>query len=308
MCILNTPVAKIGLISALFVARDNGTTHDTECAGFGVHSAGLGTLMKRFTFGLICAIALVGTPKQVSATTLATIDFLGFGKAQGLSATPSTLPIRVTLTDAAVAGTPLVGFNGRSVTAGELNWNFNPDPPYGYTDTFYAYCAELTEPVLAQQNVELLSTDLLIPTNPPGSGDAFSGKKAAWLFNTYAPGIHAAVNDLDSRENAAALQVAIWEAIYDTTNDIADGFFRLNSAPGAVAAKAVTYLTALYGQTTYSEGTWFKTANGQDLIAGHNAVPEPGTLLLFGLGLAGLAQLRARQRTARQASSNTLLS
>lgn len=129
-----------------------------------------------------------------------------------------------------------------------MNWQFNgpgdvppgPGTPYGYDSTFYAYCAELTEAVQANQTIEILSTDLLIPTSPVGSGNAFSGKKAAWLFNTYAPGINGAVNDLDSRQNAAALQVAIWEAIYDTSNNLSDGFFRLNSV-GNIATKAMDY-------------------------------------------------------------------
>ena len=267
--------------------------------------------MKRLAIGLACVVVLLGAPKQASATSL--IHFLGFGKASGLSATPPSAPVLVTLTDAAIGGIPLVGFNQRAVTAGELNWEFVGGTPAGYNSNFYAYCAELTEAVQANQTIEILSTDLLIPTNPAGSGDAFSGKKAAWLFNTYAPGINGAVSDLDSRQNAAALQVAIWEAIYDTTDNLADGFFRLNSA-GNIATKAMGYLTSLYSATNYDEGSWFKANGvgaGQDLILGpSNAppIPEPGTLLLFGLGLAGLAHMRTRQRTARQATSKTQVS
>jgi hypothetical protein len=61
--------------------------------------------------------------------------------------------------------------------------------------------------LLDPQQVTVDSTNSL--TTPAADGAA----KAAWLFNTFAAGIHAGGTGIQ----AAALQVAIWEAIYDGT-------------------------------------------------------------------------------------------
>lgn len=70
--------------------------------------------MKRLAIGLACAIVLLGAPKRASATSL--IHFLGFGKAIGNSATPPSANVLVTLTDAAIGGISLAGFNQRPVS------------------------------------------------------------------------------------------------------------------------------------------------------------------------------------------------
>ena len=86
---------------------------------------------------------------------------------------------------------------------------------------------------------------------------------------------------------AAGLQVAIWEALYDSSSfSLTGGNFRLNNN-SLVGAQATTYLTSLYSSDyATASATWLDTASGQDQIT--HAAPEPATLLLMGVGLVSL--------------------
>lgn len=181
-----------------------------------------------------------------------------------------------------------------TVYAGELDWQWVGAPPPGYAPgAFYTYCIDANNYVTTNQTVTPTSIDLL---SNPGVTDA--GKKAAWLFNTYASNIHSSGTGTD----AAALQVAIWAALYNPTNSLTSGPFKLFST-GDVATEAQTYLNALYsGPSGYNVSTalWLDApaGAGQDQIL--SAIPEPASLFLFGSGLAALAA-RARRRRIREA-------
>ena len=86
------------------------------------------------------------------------------------------------------------------------------------------------------------------------------GGKAAWLFNTYAPSIHQSGNGTD----AAALQVAIWEAISDNVPNLSLGGFTLIGSP-AIASEAQTLLNALFSGPG---GYYTSTAPRPDAPAG----------------------------------------
>jgi hypothetical protein len=180
----------------------------------------------------------------------------------------------------------------RGVIAGEFKWNLDPETPAGYDDTFYAYSVDARNSLVNGATVAIRSTDLLTVAGVPDAGG-----KAAWLFNTYAPRIRAAVNDRDSRDQAAALQVAIWEAMLDSPNDLSTGTLKMASN-GDIKEKAKNYLLALYnpdGSYQTSDATWLDLSSSQVQLT-LPGVPEPATLLMLGTGVGLAIAIRRRRR------------
>jgi hypothetical protein len=102
---------------------------------------------------------------------------------------------------------------------------------------------------------------------------------AAWLLNQF--GASANTND-----KAAGLQAAIWEVIYGAGFDL--------TGPAAVEGFQTTYLAALPANVTLPPGyIVLYNEDSQDLLI--TRVPEPMTMILFGLGLIGLAGLRRKE-------------
>jgi hypothetical protein len=210
---------------------------------------------------IIRSVALVGIVCAWSSRASAsTINFLGEGKV-------------------GVVEIHSPGLGNQWVYAGELDWAFNGDP-------FYSYCVDVNNWGLWTQIVDVKSSAEL--TEP---GVINAGGEAAWLVNTYAPGIH--VNG--SGDDAAALQVAIWTVLFAPGLNPA-GEFSLIAASDAIRDRAHDYLMALYaGGPHSSTATWFDAAPG----AGQDQMipvptPEPTSLLLLTTGLAWTATRRRR--------------
>jgi hypothetical protein len=173
---------------------------------------------------------------------------------------------------------------------GELLWNWVGSPAPGFSgDSIYTYCVDATSYLQNSQNVTALSTNSLIS----GSGGADAGGRVAYLVDKYAADVHNNGSDVD----AAALQIAIWEALYDSTEDLAGGAFKLVTT-GAIYDKTKFYLDDLYSGGTYHTGTatWLDTRYGQDQVV-LTPTPEPASLTLFGSALAYVAT-RQRKRKA----------
>jgi hypothetical protein len=196
----------------------------------------------------------------------------------------------------------LASANGTTYSAGwagELNWLWGADgsaatidaAPDGFAQAFYSYCADITEFLGDPQLVTVVTSAGFYQSED--SVETRGGAKAAWLFNKYAYDIR---NELvgDVNDRAAALQIAIWEAMYDTAAGLTSGSFRLTTT-GDVAAYAAGYLEALYSHSsewTSSSALVLSTRQGQDQITN---VPEPAMSMLFGIGLALIAIAGARR-------------
>ena len=175
-----------------------------------------------------------------------------------------------------LAGDPLG--NPFSDFVGELTWNWIGAPPAGYSSSFFSYCVDATQYLTDPQTVAVSSTSALTGASQSSGfvvagGGADAGGRIAWLYNQYSAEAHSDMTGID----AAALQIAIWETLYDATPNVDGGTFTLvnNLAYGgysAIKAKASSDLASLYskpvagGGTTYytSQATFLDTASGQD--------------------------------------------
>jgi len=178
----------------------------------------------------------------------------------------------------------VAGPNGGSpydVWAGELKWDWVGATPAGLSNPVYTYCVDIVTDLTSPQDVSITSTSNLTSSVATLAPEAAA--KAAWLVNSFADTVRSTADGWYANVLGAALQVAIWEALYDSTNDLAGGAFQLVTT-GTIATQAQAYLTALYASDyTGSTAVLLDTRDGQDQIT---KVPEPGTLLLLGTGIA----------------------
>jgi hypothetical protein len=191
-----------------------------------------------------------------------------------------------------IGGTNVNNYHG-SVQAGALSWTWIGTPPAGFAQSFYSYCVDLAHVVTNPQEVTVRSSEGF--TN----GVANGGTKAAWLFNQYAAGIHQMADLTTAALYSAGLQIAIWEAMYDTTLNLSSGGFTASTSNTAVMNAATNYLTELYKSNMVAVATILDStrSTGQDQIVAQ--VSEPSTLMLMGLAFFGFALLARRPVVAR---------
>jgi hypothetical protein len=179
----------------------------------------------------------------------------------------------------------------------------------GASDDFIGWCVDASRSRVPVQDMVIRPlSELPDNGNPSSSVQPNAGARIAWLINAYSNDDWLLANNLaDANNRAAALQLAIWEVLYEPfgSYNIANGNFVMlySSIYPALVSYTNQYFTNL--GTNTSEAFWYDNINlqqstGQDFAVDPPTVPDSGsTIVLLGSSLLALARA-ARHRRPRQ--------
>jgi len=151
--------------------------------------------------------------------------------------------------------------------------------------TFDTYCVDLAQKVKANTN---FTFEVLSMTDAGYSVD--QQNLLTQLWSSFKPGA-------DTKAESAALQLAIWEVIYDTNLNTTTGPFKVNSSSTLRNAAQSLVNSASNSSTLPSnlQLVVLRSNTAQDQITAIPVVPSPGAAVLAGTGLL-LAAPRRKNR------------
>jgi len=216
----------------------------------------LGTVRALVTAGLVSAAAM-----SAQAATL-TLNSWTYGSGQNVSVGSPTYN--------GVAG----AFTGTLTGAGAQDAN-----------PFVTYCVQLTEYFYFGNTY----SDYAIQGGASYFGSATVADRLGRLMTVVGGVTPAGFTSALS----GSLQLAIWNIIYDTDTSLEGGSFR-NNANTALNAQANAWLSQVATTTSQYSVSVLARGGSQDFLM-IQKVPEPATLALVALGLAGAGLARRRR-------------
>ena len=188
------------------------------------------------------------------------------------------------------------------------SWNgyvgaFVANEPSNPGDTWYSFCTDLTaslkigtsnyDEIRVTSEAPVASEGWLTPWNEGGM------QAAAAIYKAHASGMPPTESLADRKAYGAALQLAIWEALYDTDPDnvynAASGRFRASIASGSTVE--THFNTFMNTPVDDFDGVFWLKPDPRASVQGNLrlvSVPEPAMLLssLLALGLAWVGRRR----------------
>lgn len=213
-----------------------------------------------------------------------------------LASAASATPVSLTYNGPSVGDPKSVTLISTPVgsTGGTNAFGFNMTDSLGPLGSFVAWCLDLGN-FLA--NTGAGAQDYKITSDPFGNSFGLDAAERARVQNVFDANFGSV--DISVGNQAAAFQLALWDALYDGDWDLSTGAFQA-TASAAITGLAGDYLSAAAGWTggrfyemTFLESTGTSPQRQNLVTVSVVPVPAAGGLLLLALG--GLAMARRRK-------------
>jgi hypothetical protein len=189
---------------------------------------------------------------------------------------------------------------------------------------FEVFCVDFHTDITLPATFDAVRDSMGNWADPAGLTATGSGERAAWLYQHILPTLDLVPEEQGliepSLQQRAALQIAIWNALYDSDFTVANNGATGNrtyltsqvttGTDGLIHSEVLRLANVYLGQlqtaspdaltAALSETSWLQLTSQdddtrvQDVIGPAKSVPEPGSLLLLGTGLAALTAFRRK--------------